>query len=199
MKKLLLLSGVFFFAIITLLAQNPKGFNYQAIMRNAQGELVASKNVGMRISILQGSLEGTTVYTETFSIKTNNFGLVNIMIGNGKVVAGNFETIEWATANYFIKVELDATNTQSYIVMGTTQLLSVPYANYAFTGSAGDTPYQTWLKLGNTGSETVFQDSISGSKGVQGISDYQVWLSNGNSGTQNDYLGDNRTMKHGLS
>jgi hypothetical protein len=128
-----------FFAIITLahllintsFGQAPQSFNYQAVARDAGGALLSNQAVSFRISLLQGSATGTSAYTETHAVTTNPLGLVNFAIGGGTVVSGNFATINWANSPYFAQVELDAANNGTYVVMSTTQLLSVPYAQYA--------------------------------------------------------------------
>lgn len=119
--------------IATIYGQAPAGFNYQAVARNAQGQLITNTQVILQIAIIKGSMDGTSVYTETFSPTTNNFGLVNLSIGNGTVVTGTFSDIDWGTDTYFIKVLLNDTE------MGTSQLLSVPYALYAKTAENGFT------------------------------------------------------------
>ena len=112
-------------------AQVPQAFNYQAVVRDNNGNELANQKVSFRISIIQGSITGTTVYGETHIDSTNQFGLVTLEIGNGVVVSDDFSTIEWSTGTYFLKVEMDETGGTSYQEMGTTQLLSVPYALYA--------------------------------------------------------------------
>jgi len=116
---------------INLFAQSPEAFKYQAIARDASGNVIANQNVSFRISIIKTSATGTPVYVETHNLTTNNFGLANLNIGEGSPVSGNFSTIDWATDKYFIKVEMDATGGTSYQHIGTSQLLSVPYALYA--------------------------------------------------------------------
>jgi uncharacterized protein (TIGR02145 family) len=121
---------IFFSAIsmiATIYGQAPAGFNYQAVARNPQGQLITNTQVTIQIAILKGSIDGTSVYTESFSPTTNNFGLVNLNIGNGTVMSGTFADIDWGADTYFIKVWLNSTE------MGTTQLLSVPYALHAKT------------------------------------------------------------------
>jgi hypothetical protein len=112
-------------------AQAPQSFNYQAVARDTSGALLSNQAVNFRISLLQGSTRGTSSYTEIHSVTTNLLGLVNFGIGGGIVVSGNFATINWAQGPYFAQVELDAANNGTYVVMSTTQLLSVPYAKYA--------------------------------------------------------------------
>ena len=84
-------------------AQPPHTFSYQAVVRDAGGELVKEQTVGMQISILQGSETGTAVYSETHQKNTNANGLVSLEIGNGTAVSGNFADIDWADGPYFIK------------------------------------------------------------------------------------------------
>jgi hypothetical protein len=111
--------------------QAPQSFNYQAVARDASGLVLGNQAVSFRISLLQGSATGTSAYTETHAVTTNLLGLVNFAIGSGTVVSGNFATINWAQGPYFAQVELDEANNGTYVLMSTTQLLSVPYAQYA--------------------------------------------------------------------
>ena len=112
--------------------QTPDAMSYQAVIRDASNELVASQSVGMQISILQGSASGTVVYTETQTPTTNTNGLVSIAIGEGST-NNDFSSIDWADGPYFIKTETDPNGGSDYSITGTTQLLSVPYAMHAKT------------------------------------------------------------------
>jgi hypothetical protein len=112
--------------------QAPDAMSYQAVIRDASNELVASQVVGMQISILQGSASGTVVYTETQTPTTNTNGLVSIAIGEGST-NDDFSSIDWADGPYFIKTETDPNGGSDYSITGTTQLLSVPYAMHAKT------------------------------------------------------------------
>ncbi len=62
---------------------------------------------------------------------TNAFGLVDLEIGKGTPVTGTFTGINWGDNDYFLKVEMDPNGGSSWQAMGTSQLLSVPYALYA--------------------------------------------------------------------
>ena len=127
MKKLITLLAVF--ATITSFAQAPQGFNYQATVRNSAGALIVNQNVIFKFKVLQNSATGTIVYSENQSVTTDDLGQVNIVIGQGTATTGTFSTINWGTGNYFLGIEL---NTGSgYVTMGTTQLMSVPFALYA--------------------------------------------------------------------
>ena len=137
---------------IGLFAQAPQAFKYQAVARDNSGNLIANQSVGFRISILQNSPTGTSVYSETHTVASNNLGLVNLDLGAGNPVSGTFSTINWGSGNYFVKVELDVTGGSNYLFMGTSQLLSVPYALHAQTANsiANDSDAQTLTINGST-------------------------------------------------
>lgn len=115
----------------TMFAQAPQKMSYQAVVRNASDALVSNANIGMRISVLQGTANGTAVYVETQTAVTNDNGLVTLEIGGGTVVTGTFASISWGNDTYFIKTETDPTGGTNYTITGTSQFLSVPYALYA--------------------------------------------------------------------
>ena len=119
------------------IAQAPQKMSYQAVIRNSTNVLVRSSLVGMRISILRGSPTGTAVYVETQTRSTNANGLVSLEIGTGTVITGSFSTINWASGPYFIKTETDPTGGTVYSIVGTNELMSVPYALYCANGVAG--------------------------------------------------------------
>ena len=158
-----LMMAIFIIATVNTMAQVPQSLNYQAVARNSTGALIANHPVSLRLSILSGSSTGTVVYSETQSATTNQFGLFTLSIGTGTPVSGTFNTINWSTGQYWLKAELDATGGSSYVAMGTSQLLSVPFALYAanagtsgITGATGPTgPAGTagnaWQTTGNTG------------------------------------------------
>ena len=122
----------FIFASLVAFSQAPNAMSYQAAIRDANNNLVANQSVGMQISILQGSANGSSVYTETQSASTNDNGLVSIAIGEG-TSNDNFSSIDWSNGPYFIKTETDPTGGSNYTITGTSQLLSVPYALHAKT------------------------------------------------------------------
>ncbi|MBI5218917.1 MAG: tail fiber domain-containing protein [Bacteroidia bacterium] len=130
MKKFLV-SVISLLISATIFAQSPHAFNYQAVVRNSSGTVIPNHDISFRINILQGSATGASVYSEEHSATTNPFGLVNLEVGNGTNSSGNFSTIEWGNNSYYIKIELDINGGNNYTVMGTNQLLSVPYALYS--------------------------------------------------------------------
>lgn len=126
--------SIIFFVFIALsfsvLAQ-PQKISYQSVIRNSSGQLVSNYSVGMKISILQGSAAGTSVYVETQTPTTNANGLATIEIGGGSVVSGAFAEIDWSSGTFFVKTETDPAGGTDYTVTGTSQILSVPFAFYS--------------------------------------------------------------------
>jgi len=116
---------------LTTFGQVPEGFKYQSVLRDAGNIILNNQAVGMQMTIRQGSAGGTVVYQEIFVPTTNAFGLINLEIGNGTVVSGDIALIDWVNGPYFIETAVDVTGGTSYVVMGTSQLMSVPYALYA--------------------------------------------------------------------
>ena len=114
-------------SLSTVWAQSPNSMSYQAVVRDASNALVTSQDVGVQISILQGSATGTAVYVETQTPESNANGLISLAIGNGT----DFATIDWSNGPFFIQTETDPTGGTNYTITGTSQLLSVPYALHA--------------------------------------------------------------------
>ena len=130
-KRLLAAFIAIVFTVVTVQAQAPQLMSFQSVIRNSSGALVTNHSVGLRLSILQGSITGTAVYTETQTATSNANGLVTLQIGGGTVVSGTFSAIDWSAGPYYIKSEIDPAGGTSYAIAGTTQLLSVAYALYA--------------------------------------------------------------------
>ena len=143
MKKAILLWITLTCSII-IIAQAPRSFRYQTVVRNSAGELLADKSVGIKISILQNSPTGMIVFSETFSLITNSVGLINLSVGKGLVLSGSLDGIDWGNGEYFMRIDVDSEGGNNYEFMGTSQLLSVPYALYAETAGDG-----IWKKNGN--------------------------------------------------
>lgn len=125
------------FLSIAVHAQAPEGFNYSAIVRDNSGNPLSNQEVSFRFSIVRGNVSGTVAYSETHSTMTDPLGQVSLIIGNGEIISGVFATIDWGADAYFLKVELDRTGGSSYVEMGISQFLSVPYALYAKRAGSG--------------------------------------------------------------
>ncbi|OQX77248.1 MAG: hypothetical protein B6D64_08515, partial [Bacteroidetes bacterium 4484_276] len=128
MKKFTFLFSIIILGLATM-AQTPQSINYQAVARTVDGDPIINQAVSVKISILAQSASGDVVYSEAHSATTNSMGLFSLEIGNpGEVLFGVFENIPWGDADYFIKLELDENGGFNFVHMGTSQLLSVPYA-----------------------------------------------------------------------
>lgn len=130
-RKQLWLLVFLLFTGVALYAQVPKAINYQAVAYGANGNVVADKQISVKLAILQGGAEGTAVYEETHQIRTAENGVFNLQIGTGTIVSGAFSSIDWKQSPYFIQFSLDTQGGSSYRKVATSQMLSVPYALYA--------------------------------------------------------------------
>ena len=169
MKKLYTLLAL----VLTLItfAQAPQGFNYQATVRNSAGALIVNQNVFFKFNLMLNSASSLPVFSETHMTPTDDLGQVNLVIGTGTATIGTFSTINWGNGNYYLGIEL---NTGSgYVAMGTTQLLSVPYALYANSAGNAQTPTPNLasvlavnnsannLKITNLAEPTTAQDAAT--------------------------------------
>lgn len=128
MKKLLILFCLL--AVSAVKAQAPQFLNYQGVARNSSGTIITSA-IGIKFEILQGSATGTLIYDETNTITPSSAGIFTTAIGSGAPGTGTFSAINWANSPYFVRVSIDPAGGTSYSTVGTSQLLSVPYALYA--------------------------------------------------------------------
>ena len=122
------------FMVVSMFAAVPQKMSYQAVIRNSYNVLVTNKTVSVKISILQNQ---TPVYVELQSTTTNENGLISLEIGNGVVLSGTFASIDWGTGVYYIKSETDPDGGTYYSIVGTSELLSVPYALYSTASGNG--------------------------------------------------------------
>jgi hypothetical protein len=174
MKRLFALAAAFLL-IAALQAQSPQKMSYQAVIRDITNHLVTTQ-IGMQISIIQGSSTGTTVYTETQTPTPNAYGLVSIEINGllSTVTFGTFSAIDWSAGPYYIKTEIaTAVPLTTYTINSTSQILSVPYALHAKTVASypeTDPVYAAWNKstgISITSSQVSdFQSSVTNNTSV---------------------------------
>jgi len=121
--------------ILTLSLWAQDGINYQGAATDANGDELTNQNITLRASVLSASANGNLEWEETHSTTTDQFGLFNVVIGQGtnttNGATANFDEMDWGSANHFLKIEMDATGGDNYAMIGTTQMMSVPYALYA--------------------------------------------------------------------
>ena len=146
-KSLLLLASVLFCAIT--FAQVPQGINYQGVARDASGVELTNQTLTIQLSVISGSSTGAVSWQETHTVATNDFGLFSAVIGGGTSTgvgsSSTFDVVDWGSASHYIKVEMNG------IDMGTTELMSVPYA----------------LQAGNPGPAGA--DGTNGTNGIDGV------------------------------
>jgi DNA/RNA endonuclease YhcR with UshA esterase domain len=190
MKKYLL-SFLLLTISLSAYSQAPEGFNYHAILSDNLGNPLINQAVSFRFTIIQESPLGADVFQETHNVTTDDFGAVSLIINNGTSKVGVFETIDWSTDSYFLKVELDKNGGTSYTNMGTSQLLSVPYALHAKTAANGFSGNFNDLinKPVTDGSETkVDAGSSMIITGSGTIVDPYIIINDGFSGDYNDLI-----------
>jgi hypothetical protein len=172
MKKLYTILGAILLTVSIVYCQSPDKFNYQAVIRNTDGTIRANQNVNVLIGILKGSISNSPIYIETHLKASTSLGLVNLIIGNGTVVSGALSNIDWSGGPYYLKIWVDGAE------LGTSQLLSVPYAKYAekagngFSGNYNDLinkpNFSKWDKDSTDNVTLTGNQTISGIKTFSG-------------------------------
>lgn len=149
MKKI----SLFLFMLLPfmVLAQAPSLMSYQAVVRNSSNQLVSNQTVGVRVSVLQGSSNGTAAYIETHAPTTDANGAMALQVGSGSVESGIFANINWSTGNYWLKSEIDPDGGSNYTISGAQQLMSVPYALYAENAGTVSTGASDTSSASNSG------------------------------------------------
>ncbi len=141
MKRIFTLLALAAFAL-TIFAQSPDLMTYQAVLRDAENHLLTNQPVAIQLSILQGTPNGASVFTEIHTPVTNANGLISLEIGDG--VGDDLSAVDWSNGPFFLKTETDPNGGSTYTITTTSQLLSVPFAKYAdeagnvFSGVYGD-------------------------------------------------------------
>ncbi|MEZ5003943.1 MAG: hypothetical protein R2730_13020 [Chitinophagales bacterium] len=135
MKNFITFVITIFISIQLLQAQAPDGFKYQAVVRSASGVTLPNQQAAFKFNILEGSPSGNLVYSERHAPTSNQFGLVNVVIGEGAPLLGQFSNIVWSSADHYIQIEVDINGGTNYESLGSFPLLSVPYALHAKTAA----------------------------------------------------------------
>lgn len=153
-----------FLLSVNAYAQVPQGFNFQAIARGSDGLPLLNQELGVRISILEGSETGQARYVETHTLTTNGVGLIQLIIGQGTPVETSFGDVNWSGFDNYVKLEIDPAGGTEFEVLGTSQLLSVPYAllaeNVVNGGSGGN--FSLNLELNNANQDTSLVINLTG-------------------------------------
>jgi uncharacterized protein (TIGR02145 family) len=153
-----------FLFLTTVYSQSPEAFNYQAVLRNSGGQVMSSQSIDLKVQILDAVIGGSILYSESHSVTTSPLGLINIAVGQGSNSSTAFDSLSWGSSAQFIEILIDSSGQGNYISMGTTQLLSVPYALYAKVSGNGGAQGATGPS-GNDGT-----GGTAGSQGATGPS-----------------------------
>lgn len=138
--SLFLILCTFFLVEAAVLAQAPDAMSYQAIIRDAENQLMVNSETAVRIHVLQGSESGTVVFSEEHLATTNENGLLSLLIGSGFEQEGSLREIDWSAGPYFIRTQTDPSGGSDFSITAVTSLLSVPYALYAAGSEDGLPP-----------------------------------------------------------
>ena len=144
MRTFRTLASFLFIALFTSLSAqtNFSGFNYQAVVRDVNGDPLPNQSVSLRVHIHIGASSG---YSETHSVTTDDHGLINVVMGEGTPEPGSalptFGDLDWDGGVMLYEVGVDITGGTSYTTIGSGPLKAVPYAIHALTsGSGGSQP-----------------------------------------------------------
>jgi len=133
MKNLITLLSFILLINLQVFAQTD-GLNYQAVIIDPDpeeipgidvtGNVLPNKEINVRFTIYGNS--GNTEYQEIHTTKTDEYGMINLVIGKGNSVAGKFTEIYWdgSTKNLKVEINLDGT----YSDLSDQELLFIPYA-----------------------------------------------------------------------
>ena len=150
---------IFFTLLIFVFAQNVigQGINFQGVARSANGTILASQKISLKLSIITGSNTSTPDYIETRSIATNAQGIFSVVVGDTGAIStiGTYATISWKTSSKFLKVEMDPNNGINFISMGTTPLQYVPFSYYSNGVDAANVAGILPVKSGGTGVASI--------------------------------------------
>ena len=212
MKKLLFILSLSFSSV--LFSQERNGITYQALIVDPSGEFLPGadnnysplKNTSVCLQFHIIDSTNSYEYSEQHTATTDNFGMVNLVIGTGSAIGGvGWENVSWSASAKSLKVDVDKTGScSSFEELSNQPLTSVPFALYSpgsdtpgpqgDPGEEGMSAYEVWLDLGNTGTEQDFIDSLKGPEGdpgdpgADGDSAYDVWIEAGNTGTEQEFL-----------
>ncbi|OUS02491.1 hypothetical protein A9Q86_03020 [Flavobacteriales bacterium 33_180_T64] len=109
-----------------------QGINYKAILKDTNGNVLASTFMNVQFTIHQSTVAGTIVYQEDHNYTTNANGLVVLTIGtDSSPSVGTFTAIDWATGLHFLQTSV--TYSGGTINFDATEFKAVPYAKHAKT------------------------------------------------------------------
>ena len=142
-------------APIAILAQTTDVINYQAIVKDSDGNMVKNTPITLIVSIIVSEANGSVVYEETHDITTDDNGYFYTHIGDGETT-DNYEAINWGSSRHFLKTEYDFNDGSAFLLAGLSELTSVAYANYANSYDETDPMFNNSVAKGITEADTAF-------------------------------------------
>jgi len=183
MRKIITLLLLMLGTTLTLSAQAPSKFRYQAVARDASGALIVGV-IEVRLTFVEDGPSGTVRYSETHTVNTTQLGAFDLTVGEGTPGSGSFDDINWKNHSYYLKVDLNPNpGVSSFLPMGTSQLLSVPYALYALE-SGNDVSFIGGDGISIQGDVITNTGDLSSTNEIQTLTlsnGNQLSISNGNS------------------
>ena len=160
MKKYKLLIKYLCILLFVLYINNASaqtGLNFQGVARTSNNVIIASQEITLKLSILQGSATGIPEYIEVRKVTTNAQGLFTAVIGDAEttITLGNFADIDWKLSPKFLKIEIDPFAGNNFINMGTTQFQYVAYAKFANSVLAENISGVVPVARGGTGASSL--------------------------------------------
>jgi uncharacterized protein (TIGR02145 family) len=201
MNKIQLITSILILAAWTCGAQIPRAIHYQATLRDNSGQILVNQPVDVRLSILKGSSVGPVMYKEIHEVVTSRAGIIDLAIGTGTPLAGDFCLLDWSSGPYYLKSEVDVGGSGNFVVADNSKMASVPYALYAGSMILTDTKGQKYTvavdTLGNivTVPLGICGDTVTDERDGQKYPTVQIgnqcWMAkNMNIGTQLDVTQD---------
>ena len=162
MKKYLIFFTFLCLFSSLLTAQNvPLGMKYQAVARDAKGEILVEKEISLQIKLLS-TAENKDFYSEIHTVTTNKMGLFSLTIGQGVIESGSFKDVPWSTSEIWMSIGLDEYNEGDFLTISNSKLLAVPYAMHSLSadrltnvvsketsGAVGADKTFAWMLTGN--------------------------------------------------
>gem|GEM_PF-2137865 len=189
MKKLLL-SLALFMSVFALFGQTDLptyGYNYQAIIRNASGNIAANEPLQLRFQILNSANE--VQYGETQATTSDQFGRVAVVVGSGTATQGQFDMLDWKAQKHYLGVAVKIGGAVAWADLGSEEIVHQP-----FVKKAGDNPWllngQNIFRLdGNFGVGVIPEDNHSkfSIKKVSNEDEYIAWFAK--DGVGSAYIG----------
>jgi trimeric autotransporter adhesin len=201
MKTKLLLSSLFTFCFYLLSSQIPVGFNYQAIARDASGNILANQALPVKIAFTTSLGGGSLIYEEQFSTVTSNqFGLISLVIGTGTQTGGtaaSFSAIDWKAQQLYLTTSIKYPS-NLWTSMGSSQLWSVPYSLVA-------KDVGPLTKLGINGNTTNMEEALFEVKNITGQTVFavynegvRIWVDDGAKGVRGGFSVGGYDMSKGV-